>query len=243
MFSRAFPEPLPHARDYELPTAETPSDAFGVLETKGWTPAMVALDAMEKAASVRLWQVELNDFSGTCIKILGSIDAVRVAVDAGYEIAHQMQGDPVCTVIPRMSDGGYQGIRSAVEFSPLIQQNVVKELAPSASSSSTTSTTTTPQTETTHVSSAPIQALGFIETQGFTAVFEAIDTACKAAQVEVVGKEKLGGGYVTIVIRGDVAAVRAAVDAAKPKVEGLGKLIAAHVIPRPSESVMALLPK
>lgn len=204
---------------------------------------MVALDAMEKAASVRLWQVELNDFSGTCIKILGPVDAVRLAVDAGYEIAQQMQGDPVCTVIPRMSDGGFQGIRSAIEFSPLIQQNVVKELAPAAGSSSTTSTTTTPQTETTHVSSAPIQALGFIETQGFTAVFEAIDTACKAAQVEVVGKEKLGGGYVTIVIRGDVAAVRAAVDAAKPKVEGLGKLIAAHVIPRPSESVMALLPK
>lgn len=203
---------------------------------------MVALDTMEKAANIRLWQVELNDFSGTCIKILGPVDAVRTAVDAGYEIAQQMQGEPVCTVIPRMSDGGFQGIRSPVEFSPLIQQNVVKELS-SVSSSSTTSSATSPQTETTHVSSAPIQALGFIETQGFTAVFEAIDTACKAAQVEVVGKEKLGGGYVTIVIRGDVAAVRAAVDAAKPKVEGLGKLIAAHVIPRPSESVMALLPK
>ncbi len=87
------------------------------------------------------------------------------------------------------------------------------------------------------------QALGFIETQGFTAVFEAIDTACKAASVQVVGKEKLGGGYITVVIRGDVAAVQAAVDAAKPGVEGLGKLIACHVIARPSESVMALLPK
>ncbi len=204
---------------------------------------MVALDAMEKAASVRLWQVELNDFSGTCIKLLGPIDAVRAAIDAGYAIAQQMQGEPVCTVIPRMSDGGFQGIRSPIEFSPLIQQNVVKELPTATGSPSSISTETTSQTETTHVSSAPIQALGFIETQGFTAVFEAIDTACKAAQVEVVGKEKLGGGYVTIVIRGDVAAVRAAVDAAKPKVEGLGKLIAAHVIPRPSESVMALLPK
>ncbi len=93
------------------------------------------------------------------------------------------------------------------------------------------------------MSNEPIQALGFIETQGFTAVFEAIDTACKAAQVDVVGKEKLGGGYVTVVVRGDVAAVRAAIDAARPKVEGLGKLIAAHVIARPSQSVMALLPK
>lgn len=89
---------------------------------------------------------------------------------------------------------------------------------------------------------ADIEALGFIETQGFTAVFEAVDTACKAAQVEVVGKEKLGGGYVTIVIRGDVAAVRAAIEAAEPAIGELGTLIATHVIARPSEAVLSLLP-
>jgi microcompartment protein CcmL/EutN len=86
-------------------------------------------------------------------------------------------------------------------------------------------------------------ALGLIETQGFTAVFQAIDTACKAADVEVVGKEKLGGGYVTIVIRGQLAAVTTAVEAGKAQVEGLGKLIAAHVIARPSPAVLALLPR
>ena len=86
-------------------------------------------------------------------------------------------------------------------------------------------------------------AVGLIETQGFTAVFEAIDTACKAANVEVIAKEKLGGGYVTVVVRGDVSAVEAAVAAGKAKVEGLGKLIAAHVIARPSPSVLGLLPK
>ena len=86
-------------------------------------------------------------------------------------------------------------------------------------------------------------ALGFIETQGFTAVFEAIDTACKAASVEVVGKEKLGGGYVTVVIQGQLSAVTSAIDTAKEKVNGLGKLIAAHVIARPSDSVLKLLPK
>ena len=85
-------------------------------------------------------------------------------------------------------------------------------------------------------------ALGFIETQGFTAVFEAIDSACKAANVEVIGKEKLGGGYVTVVVKGDVAAVKAAVEAGKSKVEGLGNLIAAHVIARPSAAVLSLLP-
>ena len=88
-----------------------------------------------------------------------------------------------------------------------------------------------------------ISALGFIETQGFTAVFEAIDSACKAANVEVLGKEKLGGGYVTVVIKGDVAAVKAAVEAGVTKVNGLGKLIAGHVIARPSAAVLSLLPK
>lgn len=194
---------------------------------------MVALDTMEKAARVRLWQVELNDFLGTCIKIVGPVDSVTAAIEAGYRIAEEMQGRPNSTVIPRPSEQGLKGIDSVVEFNPLIQQFVVKEPTNNQQDSD----------EASQVANGPVQALGFIETQGFTAVFEAIDTACKAAQVDVVGKEKLGGGYVTIVIRGDVAAVRAAIEAAKPKVEGLGKLIAAHVIARPSDSVLTLLPK
>ena len=86
-------------------------------------------------------------------------------------------------------------------------------------------------------------AIGMIETQGLTAVIEAIDTAVKAANVEVIGKEKLGGGYVTVLIKGDVSAVQAAVEAGRARVEGLGKLIAAHVIPRPSTAVLGLIPK
>lgn len=213
--------------------------ALGILETTGWTPAMVALDAMEKAGHIRLWQVELNDFLGTVVKVVGSVDDVRTAVAEGHRIAAQLGGNPLCSVMPRPSDEGQKGIASAVEFNPLIQQNVVKQ--PRSGSIVSTTTPNEITAEEPH-SMTDIQALGFIETQGFTAVFEAIDTACKAAQVEVVGKEKLGGGYVTIVIRGDVAAVRAAIDAAKPKVEGLGKLIAAHVIARPSASVLSLLP-
>ena len=88
-------------------------------------------------------------------------------------------------------------------------------------------------------------AIGMIETQGLTAVIEAIDTACKAGNVEILGREKLGGGYITVLIKGDVAAVKAAIEAGREKVEGsgLGKLIAAHVIPRPSTQVLSLLPK
>jgi microcompartment protein CcmL/EutN len=212
--------------------------ALGILETSGWTPAVVALDAMEKAADVQVWQVELNDFLGTCVKLVGSVENVRSAIEVGFKVARNLHGAPVKTVLSRVSEQGRRGIHSRVEFNPLIQQNVVHEI---------TSHVSTPEpsslSEDNSMSAEANQALGLIETQGFTAVFEAVDTACKAAQVEVVGKEKLGGGYVTIVIRGDVAAVRAAVDAAKPRVEGLGKLIAAHVIPRPSKSVLALLPK
>ena len=194
---------------------------------------MVALDAMEKAAPIELWQVELNDFLGTCVKLTGSVDAVETAITLGHRIAEDMRGKPVSRVIPRVSTEGRKGIASRVEFNPLIQQNVVKQPDRSVLSVSNKGS---------DMSAEPIQALGFIETQGFTAVFEAVDTACKAAQVEVIGKEKLGGGYVTIVVRGDVAAVRAAIDAAKPKVTGLGTLIAAHVIARPSPSVLSLLP-
>ena len=71
----------------------------------------------------------------------------------------------------------------------------------------------------------------------------AFQKACKAANVAVLGREKLGGGFITVVISGDVAAVEAAVAAGKAKVEGLGKLIAAHIIARPSEGVVGLLPK
>jgi len=213
------------------------SAALGILETAGWTPAMVALDAMEKAAGVQVWQVELNDMLGTVLKVVGPVAAVTAAVEAGFAAAEQLQGRPTKLVIARPSEAGSRAIASSVEFNPLIQQAVVKEI--------TANPFTSPNSvsESSTVSNEPVQALGFIETQGFTAVFEAIDTACKAAQVDVVGKEKLGGGYVTVVLRGDVAAVRAAIDAARPKVEGLGKLIAAHVIARPSQSVLALLPK
>ena len=93
------------------------------------------------------------------------------------------------------------------------------------------------------MSEQPSFAIGLIETQGFTAVIEAIDTACKAANVEVLGKEKLGGGYVTVLIKGDVAAVSSAIEAGKARVNGLGNLIAAHVIARPSAAVLSLLPE
>jgi carbon dioxide concentrating mechanism protein CcmO len=202
-------------------------DALGILETTGWTPAIVALDAMSKAARITVLQAELNDLLGVCIKLQGMPDAVEAAVAAGRVVAQQMGGSPVATVIHRPASAAWPAIDSGAEFNPLIEQEVVVK----------------PREVANKEPAVNQYALGLIETQGFTAVFEAIDTACKAADVEVVGKEKLGGGYVTVVIRGDVAAVKAAIDAGRVKVEGLGKLIAAHVIARPSDAVLSLLPK
>jgi len=210
--------------------------ALGMLETTGFTPALAALDVMEKTAGIRVLQAELNDFLGVILKVQGEVDSVQAAIETGRVIAEQMGGQPVVDIVNRPDDRAWAAIESPPEFNPLIQQDIVIwpvfDAAPQSGNA-----------EESPVTKSSVFALGMIETQGFTAVFEAIDAACKAANVEVVGKEKLGGGYVTVVIKGDVAAVKAAIEAGKSKVEGLGKLIAAHVIPRPSDNVLSLLPK
>ena len=221
-------------------------DALGIFETLGWAAAIVALDHMAKAAHVVVLQAEWNDMLGSVIKIAGTTSDVQSALEAGLRVANAMhpQTDPssapksLVRLINRPDEQALRAILSPDEYNVLIEQSVVKR--PVNLSTETPSSNSLGEQSTMASNS---QALGFIETQGFTAVFEAIDTACKAASVEVVGKEKLGGGYVTVVIRGDVAAVNAAIEAAKPRVEGLGKLIACHVIARPSEAALSLLPK
>jgi microcompartment protein CcmL/EutN len=85
-------------------------------------------------------------------------------------------------------------------------------------------------------------ALGMIETRGFAAMVEASDAMVKAAKVELAGYEKIGGGYVTAIIRGDVAAVRAALDAGHRAAERVGEIVSVHVIPRPHTNVDSALP-
>ena len=81
------------------------------------------------------------------------------------------------------------------------------------------------------------EALGMIETKGFAAMVEAADAMVKAAKVELVGYEKIGGGYVTAIVRGDVAAVKAALEAGARGAEKVGEVVSVHVIPRPHENV------
>ena len=86
------------------------------------------------------------------------------------------------------------------------------------------------------------EALGVIETRGLVAMIEAADAMVKAANVIVIGWEKIGSGYVTVLVRGDVAAVRAATDAGAAAARRVGELIAVHVIPRPHPSLEDVLP-
>lgn len=201
--------------------------SLALIEVGGWSPAMVILDAMEKAGSVELLQTEFNDQPGVCMKLTGPLGDIRSAASAAEFIARRMEVKIIVDVIASPAEDSAKAFQAKPDYNPLIEQSTVK----------------IPEKKMSDKDQQSPFAVGLIETQGFTAVFEAIDTALKAAAVEVLAREKLGGGYITVVIKGDVAAVNAAIDAGRAKVEGLGRLIAAHVIPSPSQGVLSLLPK
>ena len=90
---------------------------------------------------------------------------------------------------------------------------------------------------------ATLNALGMIETKGLVAAVEAADAMVKPANVTLIGKEHVGGGLVTVLVRGDVGAVKAATDAGAAAAERVGELISIHVIPRPHTEIEAILPK
>ncbi len=88
-----------------------------------------------------------------------------------------------------------------------------------------------------------LEALGMVETKGLVGSIEAADAMVKAANVLLVGKEYIGAGYVTVFVRGDVGAVKAATDAGAAAARRVGELVAVHVIPRPHSEVEKILPK
>lgn len=85
-------------------------------------------------------------------------------------------------------------------------------------------------------------ALGMVETRGLVGAIEAADAMVKSANVQLVGKEQIGGGLVTVMVRGDVGAVKSATDAGAAAAEKVGELISVHVIPRPHNEVEIILP-
>jgi len=87
------------------------------------------------------------------------------------------------------------------------------------------------------------EALGMIETKGLVAAIEAADAMVKSANVKLIGYEKIGSGLVTVMVRGDVGAVRASIDAGSAAAQKVGTVISTHLIPRPHKDVEGILPK
>lgn len=129
----------------------------------------------------------------------------------------------------------------------VVEQEIkVEETAKKTSSrgraKTTTKSTVKSTTKKTEEKKMVQKALGMIETRGLVAVTEAADAMLKAANVELVGSEKIGSGLVTVMVTGDVGAVKAAVEAGASVASRLGEVVATHVIPRPHSDVANILP-
>ena len=201
-----------------------PQSALALLEIGNLTPALVVADRCAKAAGVRILGIESADSAAQCIKLVGSAADVRQAGEVGLALGQQMGTTASLVVMPGPLEETLAQANAPPVYSPLlgIYDSRIPREEPMANS----------------------DALGLLETQGLVAALHAVDEMLKSASVTLVGKEKIGAAYVTIVVRGDVAAVQAAISAGKQTVERLGgKLIMADVIPRPHPELAALLPK
>lgn len=124
---------------------------------------------------------------------------------------------------------------------PEVVEKVI-EKKPEEVKTETKTTNITKKPETKEIKTMVQQALGMVETRGLVAAIEAADAMLKAANVELVGTEKIGSGLVSVMVRGDVGAVKAAVEAGLAAAQKLGEIIATHVIPRPHSDVEKILP-
>lgn len=198
--------------------------SLGYLEVPFLSVSAMVADAAVKSARVELLGFEPTGIETICIRLAAtSVGDLEIALATGRETATRLGTSAVASLLPRPSAALFHLNDQPNTINPLYGGR--EELRPSLST-----------TMNTH------QAIGILETQGLTAILQATDAMLKAADVELVGKEKIGAAYVTIIVRGDVAAVTAAVDAGANAVGDLGKIIAAHVIARPHESLLRLLP-
>jgi microcompartment protein CcmL/EutN len=204
--------------------------ALGFAEIPFLSIAAMAADATVKTAGVRLLGIETTGNQNLMLRVAGTVSAVSAALAAAEQTATRLGASAVTHCLARPDAALERLLHFPNAVNPLYGGR--DQFLPSDF----------PQTES-KLMNTNEPALGILETQGLTAVLEATDTMLKAANVTLVGKEKIGAAYVTVMVRGDVAAVQAAVDAGAKSVGSLGKLIAAHVIARPHPDLLALLPK
>ncbi len=200
----------------------TPS--LGLIEVHSFAGASVVADAMVKAAGVRLVNIEINDLYGALLRVAGQVSAVTEAIATGRALAESLGAHFASQVFARPAEGAESFTEPPSQVSWLL--GLPDPLYPHEVSMESTGA-----------------ALGFVETQGVTACYEALDAMLKAANVAYVGREKIGGGYVAVIVRGDVGAVTTAVEAGAAACQRVGgKFIASHVIARPHEELLKMLP-
>ena len=204
--------------------------ALGFIELPFFSITALVADEAVKAAKVRLLGIETTGNENLLIRLAGDAAAVQSALDASEHRAERLGVRATVSCLSRPAEAMAVLIHFPNTLNPLYggQDQFLPKDFPEAPNK----TMNTKQ-----------EAIGILETQGLTAILEATDAMLKSANVTLVGKEKIGAAYVTVIVRGDVAAVTAAVDAGGKAVGQLGKLIAAHVIARPHEDLTALLPK
>lgn len=206
-------------------------NALGFIEVPFLSVAAVVADAAAKAARVSILGFEATGNENILIRLGGGgVSDVDAALAAADEMATRLGSSAVIKSIARPAEA----MDTMIHF-PNAQNSLYggrDQFLP----------TDFPQPEN-KIMSKQQEAIGILETQGLTAILEATDAMLKAANVTLVGKEKIGAAYVTVIVRGDVAAVTAAIEAGSKAVGSLGKLIAAHVIARPHDDLTALLPK
>ena len=204
--------------------------ALGFAEIPFFSLTAVVADQVVKAAQVRLLGIETTGNENLMLKLQGDVASVEMALAFAARRTRELGSEAVVRCLSRPEAALDPLIHFPNANNPLYGGRD-QFLPTDFSERKNLSMNTNPQ------------ALGILETQGLTAVLEATDKMLKAANVTLVGKEKIGAAYVTVIVKGDVAAVTAAVDAGAKAVGKLGKLIAAHVIARPHEDLIALLPK
>lgn len=204
-------------------TTGNPLESLALLEIGNLTPALVVADRAAKSAGVRIIAIESTDGAAQCIKLAGRAADVLEATQRGAELGRRMGTSVAWSVLPAPLAVTMALASRPPAWSPLLGNYDARGPLENHM--------TTPD------------SIGLLETQGLVAALHATDDMLKSAAVKLVGKEKIGAAYVTIVIRGDVAAVQAAIATGAATVERLGgKLILADVIPRPHPELAALLP-
>ena len=208
----------------------TLSLSLGFAEVPFFSITAMVADHMLKSAQVKLLGFETTGNENLMIRIEGDVASVASALVSAETRAAQLGSSAITRCIARPS----------ASLDPLVHFSNAQNPLYGGRDQFLPTDYPQPKNQTMNTHQ---QAIGILETQGLAAILEATDAMLKAANITLVGKEKIGAAYVTVIVRGDVAAVQAAVDAGSKAVEGLGKLIAAHVIARPHSDLISLLPK